>query len=448
MVKKSENMRHAYFDILNNYQLTTAQTVVVAVSGGPDSMALLSLLIEVKKKLSIKIICAHVNHNMRIESKQEKKMVEDYCLKNGIVFEYMEILNYNKGNFHDEARKKRYDFFEKLIEKYQAKYLFTAHHADDLAETILIRLNRGSTLKGYAGFAKISKLGKYSIVRPLINISKDDILSFVKQNEIPYAIDCSNLKDVYTRNRIRKYIIPKLKEENSNILNKFYQFSETLLDYYNYVDKIVLNKYGLICDDNSLDVDKFKKEEELIRINILRKWLHSYYKNEINKISNRHVNALYRLINSSKVNKMIELPNRILAYKTYDKVILEVKKQACDEYYTIFDDSINLPNGHTIKKVGTVKKNSNYVCLLDSNEVSLPIYIRTRRNGDKMSVKGMTGKRKVNDIFTDKKINLNDRDSWPIVVDSNDQIIWLPGLKKSKFDKQIYEKYDIILKYN
>lgn len=448
MVKKSENMRHAYFDILNNYQLTTAQTVVVAVSGGPDSMALLSLLIEVKKKLSIKIICAHVNHNMRIESKQEKKMIEDYCLKNGVVFEYMEILNYNKGNFHNEARKKRYDFFEKLIEKYQAKYLFTAHHADDLAETILIRLNRGSTLKGYAGFAKISKLGKYSIVRPLINISKDDILSFVKQNEIPYAIDCSNLKDVYTRNRIRKYIIPKLKEENSNILNKFYQFSETLLDYYNYVDKIVLNKYGLICDDNSLDVDKFKKEEELIQINILRKWLHSYYKNEINKISNRHVNALYRLINSSKVNKMIELPNRILAYKTYDKVILEVKKQACDEYYTIFDDSINLPNGHTIKKVGTVKKNSNYVCLLDSNEVSLPIYIRTRRNGDKMSVKGMTGKRKVNDIFTDKKINLNDRDSWPIVVDSNDQIIWLPGLKKSKFDKQIYEKYDIILKYN
>lgn len=441
-------MRHAYFDILNNYQLTTAQTVVVAVSGGPDSMALLSLLIEVKKKLSIKIICAHVNHNMRIESKQEKKMIEDYCLKNGVVFEYMEILNYNKGNFHNEARKKRYDFFEKLIEKYQAKYLFTAHHADDLAETILIRLNRGSTLKGYAGFAKISKLGKYSIVRPLINISKDDILSFVKQNEIPYAIDCSNLKDVYTRNRIRKYIIPKLKEENSNILNKFYQFSETLLDYYNYVDKIVLNKYGLICDDNSLDVDKFKKEEELIQINILRKWLHSYYKNEINKISNRHVNALYRLINSSKVNKMIELPNRILAYKTYDKVILEVKKQACDEYYTIFDDSINLPNGHTIKKVGTVKKNSNYVCLLDSNEVSLPIYIRTRRNGDKMSVKGMTGKRKVNDIFTDKKINLNDRDSWPIVVDSNDQIIWLPGLKKSKFDKQIYEKYDIILKYN
>lgn len=441
-------MRDVYFDILNNYQLINDEPIVVAVSGGPDSMALLALLIEIKKKLSIKIICAHVNHNMRIESKQEKKMVEDYCLKNGVVFEYMEILNYNKGNFHDDARKKRYDFFEKLIEKYQAKKLFTAHHADDLAETILIRLNRGSTLKGYAGFAKVSKLDKYRIIRPLISVSKDDILSFVKKNEIPYAIDCSNLKDIYTRNRIRKYIIPKLKEENSNILNKFYQFSQTLLDYYNYVDKIVLSKYELICDDNSLDIFKLKKEEKLIQINILHKWLHSYYKDEINKISNCHVDALYRLINSSKVNKMIELPNQVFAYKFYDKMILKVKSQNCDSYHIILSDIVNLPNGHTIEKISTIEKNSNYVCLLDSSELTLPIYIRTRFNGDRMSVKGMVGKRKVNDIFIDKKINLDDRDSWPIVVDSNDQIIWLPGLKKSKFDKQIYEKYDIILKYN
>ena len=88
------------------------------------------------------------------------------------------------------------------------------------------------------------------------------------------------------------------------------------------------------------------------------------------------------------------------------------------------------------------------MCLLNSCEISLPIHVRTRNNGDKLAVKGMNGKRKVNDIFTDKKISIKERDTWPIVTDNNGEIIWLPGLKKSKFDKQMYEKYDIILKYN
>ena len=441
-------MRQVYLDILNNYQLNGNDVIVVAVSGGPDSMALLSLLIDVKTKLGFKIICAHVNHNMRIESKQEKDMVENYCHKNDVIFEYMEILTYNKGNFHDDARKKRYEFFEKLIKKYQAKYLFTAHHADDLAETILMRINRGSTLKGYAGFAKVSLLDKYSVIRPLINVSKDDLLFYVKKKGVPYAIDRSNIKDTYTRNRFRKYVIPRLKEENSNILNKFSQFSEVLFDYYNYVDKIVMSKYQLICIDNNLDINKMVMEEKLIQINILHKWLNSYYKEEINKITKRHVDALYRLINNGKSNTSIELPNNVIAIKDYDNLSLEKQNLIPKKYNIIFDKYVYLPNGHTIEIINSTEKNSNYVCLLNSCEISLPIHVRTRNNGDKLAVKGMNGKRKVNDIFTDKKISIKERDTWPIVTDNNGEIIWLPGLKKSKFDKQMYEKYDIILKYN
>lgn len=440
-------MKQVYFNILNNYELTSSDTVVVAVSGGPDSMALLSLLIEVKNKLNFKIVCAHVNHHLRAESEQEKVMVEDYCLKNNVIFEYMEILNYNKGNFHADARKQRYDFFNSLVNKYQAKYLFTAHHADDLAETILMRINRGSTIQGYAGFPKISNLKDYKIVRPLINVSKDYLLSYAIEKRIPYAIDNSNVKDVYTRNRIRKYIIPILKKENNKVLDKFNQFSETLLDYYNYVDKIVLEKYNFICGEDYLDVSKFIKEEKLIQINILRKWMNSYYKDEINKITNRHVNAIYDLIVSSNVNKSIILPNKVVVFKEYDKLFLKKNSQP-EEYNFVFDQSINLPNNHTITRVNTIEKNSNYICLMNSDEISLPLHVRTRHNGDRMSVKGMSGKQKINDIFTDKKIVVADRNDWPIVTDNNDEIIWLPGLKKSKFDKQFQEKYDIILKYN
>ena len=110
-------------------------------------------------------------------------------------------------------------------------------------------------------------------------------------------------------------------------------------------------------------------------------------------------------------------------------------------------DYINLPNGKNIEVVKESKNNNNNICRLDKNDIKFPLRVRTRKNGDKMNIKGMVGKKKVNDIFINEKIEMSKRDTWPIVVDSNDTIVWLPGLKKSKFDKQKNEKCDIILKY-
>lgn len=441
-------MNQVYLDILNNYKLKQEDSVVVAISGGPDSMALLSVLVEVSKKIGFNIICAHVNHNLRIESENEKVMVEEYCKNNNVIFEYMKIKGYNKDNFHNDARKKRYIFFEKLVNKYQAKYLFTAHHGDDLAETILMRISRGSTMQGYAGFSKIIQKDNYLLARPLIELSKDYILNYVKKNKIPYAIDYSNTKDVYTRNRIRKYIIPELKKENSKILGKFNQFSETLLLYSNYVDKVVMEKLDNICPNNNLVVNKFNQEEKLIQLNVLQKWLSSYYEDEISLINNKHVFNLYNLINSSKVNSSINLPNNVIALKEYNEVKLlkNFSREVSFDY--IFDNYVELPNGKKIEKVNEFNKNSNYICLLDSNEIKLPLHVRSRQKGDKIYIKGLNGKKKISDIFTNEKIISKDREGWPIVTDSDNNIVWLPGLKKSKFDKQKNEKYDIILRYH
>lgn len=360
----------------------------------------------------------------------------------------MKIKGYNKDNFHNDARKKRYIFFEKLVNKYQAKYLFTAHHGDDLAETILMRISRGSTMQGYAGFSKIIQKDNYLLARPLIELSKDYILNYVKQNKIPYAIDYSNTKDVYTRNRIRKYIIPELKKENSKILGKFNQFSETLLLYSNYVDKVVMEKLDNICPNNNLVVNKFNQEEKLIQLNVLQKWLSSYYEDEISLINNKHVFNLCNLINSSKVNSSINLPNNVIALKEYNEVKLlkNFSREVSFDY--IFDNYVELPNGKKIEKVNEFNKNSNYICLLDSNEIKLPLHVRSRQKGDKIYIKGLNGKKKISDIFTNEKIISKDREGWPIVTDSDNNIVWLPGLKKSKFDKQKNEKYDIILRYH
>ena len=237
------------FNFLNSLSLHSNDTVVVAVSGGPDSMTLLHLLLQLQKKKNINIVCAHVHHNIRVESDQEKEFVESYCKEHHIIFEYLKITEYHKTNFHQDARTIRYQFFEQLIHKYQASYLMTAHHGDDLIETILMRLVRGSSLYGYHGFSRITEMKDYTLVRPLITVTREEIMNYIGEYQIPYVTDMSNYKDDYTRNRYRKYIVPKLKEENSQVHKKFFNFSTILLECSHYVRNLVQNKEGTIFEN-------------------------------------------------------------------------------------------------------------------------------------------------------------------------------------------------------
>ena len=163
--------------LMKEVQIKYGDAIVLGVSGGPDSMALLHLLSTIKKAIDIEVICANVNHNTgRPGQKEEQEFVKKYCKNNGIVFEGMIIEDYGDDNFHNEARSKRYHYFEQIVRKYQAKYLLTAHHGDDLIETILMRIVRGSTWRGYSGFSKRVPMDGYTILRPLINVTKDERL--------------------------------------------------------------------------------------------------------------------------------------------------------------------------------------------------------------------------------------------------------------------------------
>ena len=433
--------------IMHSIDLHYGETVIIGVSGGPDSMCLLNLLMEARKSLDIKIVCAHVNHNVRAESSEEKIFVEKYCQKNNIIFEFMKIEEYGDDNFHNEARSKRYSYFGSLIQKYKARYLFMAHHGDDLMETILMRIVRGSTLKGYGGFSKIVNMGEYVILRPLIDVTKEDIYNYDKKNKIPFVLDKSNEKDVYTRNRFRKYIVPEFKKEDSNVHQKFYKFSKTLFEYNDYIDRVVLKKIKKLYVQKVLNIDEFLKEEHIIQMKIINYILENIYEDDLMLITDKHAELLYNLIVSKRSNLKIHLPNGVVAVKEYNTCTVVKEGLKNHEYDVELNEFANLPNG---KNVEIVKKSSilnNFVCRLDSSEVKLPLHIRTRHNGDKISVKGMLGSKKISDIFIDEKIPMSDRESWPIVVDSTNTVVWLPGLKKSKFDKTKEEKYDIILKY-
>lgn len=440
-------MKEAYDFLYHDLNLKYKDTVVAGISGGPDSMVLLSLLIKLKKSLDITIICAHVNHNVRKESKDELIFVQDYCNKHGVIFESMVIENYGDDNFHNEARHIRYRYFEQLVEKYHAKYLFTAHHGDDLMETILMRMVRGSTLKGYSGFSKTIEYPTYKIVRPLIHVTKSQIEEYANSHKIPYVVDSSNHKDKYTRNRFRKYILPKLKEEDPLVHEKFYKFSQTLLECNEYIEKQVKKIISQVYPQNVLNVSEFLKQDEFMQKKILYYILEKYYQDDLMLLTDRHVELFHQLIISQKSNAVIHLPNNIEATKAYDTVQLSEIKEKPSDYEIELTEYVNLPNGKNMEIIKNSQKDGNDICRLDSREIKLPLYIRNKKDGDKMTVKGMLGSKKISDIFIDCKVKSEDRLTWPIVCDANNEIVWLPGLKKSKFCKEKDGKYDIIIKY-
>jgi len=441
-------MKEVYNFLNRDLNIRRHDSLIVAVSGGPDSIALLNLLVEFNKETDIHIICAHVNHNKRKENRDEAKLVRKYCDNHGITFELLEIESYGDDNFHNEARIKRYEFLRELSAKYGARYVFTAHHGDDLIETVLMRISRGSTLKGYAGFNTISKWKDIEIVRPLISVSKETILEYCHKHKLDYVNDPTNVEDMYTRNRYRKRILPFLKHEDENIHLKYLKFSKTLMEYDNYLNNEITKIKKDIYPQNVLNIEMFKTLQRLVQVKFINNILEAIYPEDLVLITDIHTNIIIDLIYSKKANSSIHLPNNIRAIKAYNNLVFIQEDESNVEYEIELDSVINLPNGHNIIKVDEGYKRSNNYLYLSSKEVKLPLFVRNRQDGDKMSLKGMLGRKKVNEIFVDAKIPTKDRNLWPVLVDADNNILWVPGVKKSKFDKQKSEFYDIILKYD
>ena len=421
-----------------------AETIVVGCSAGPDSMALLHYLTNNTKN---KIICCHINHNVRKESKEEEKYLKNYCQKQNIPFEVYKIEKYGENNFENEARIKRYNFYEQTLKKYNSHYLFLAHHGDDLIETIIMKINRGSNLEGYAGIKEISKQKDYTIIRPFLSYTKEDLLDYDEKNNVEYFIDKTNLDTTYTRNRIRANILPVLKNENKDIHKQFLKYSKVLLEYNTYIEEVIKEKENSIYKDNVLDLNLFKKEKPFIQKNLLYHILNNTYQNIPNIITDNHINNILKIINSPTPNLSIDLPKNKQARKTYDKLIIKEKEKNPLLNYKVPLQEENIFGSILIKKINKTPENGNDICKLNTKNITLPLYFRNKLPGDKISLYNSPGTRKISDIFIDKKVPKEKRETYPILVDAKDQIIWIPNLKKSKFNSNSEEFYDIILKY-
>ena len=432
----------------NRFKFHNKDIIVVGCSTGPDSMALVDMLLKVRNKYQLIIIIAHVNHNIRRESYIEQDFLKKYCEDNQLIFESMIIEEYGDDNFHNEARNIRYQFFDNIVHKYNASYLMTAHHGDDLIETILMRLVRGSNLEGYSGFREIVDMGTYKIVRPLISFTKKELEDYDINNNVPYYIDSSNSSSKYTRNRYRKNILPYLKDEDKNVHLKFLKFSKSLNEANKFIESFIQDALKRIVNDNKINIDLFLKEDSFIQREILYHFLNEYYQDDLILLNDKHIDLIISIFNSKKSNSFINLPNEVIGIRKYNTFSLIKEVDEISNYEIEFDKYVLLPNNHSIEMISDTSDNSNNICRLNSEDIVLPLIVRSRKIGDRMQIKGLNGSQKVKDIFIDKKISLSDRDVWPIVLDSMGNIVWIPGIKKSKFDRLKNEKYDIILKYS
>lgn len=321
-------LENKILETIKKYNLiTSGDTILVAVSGGPDSMCLLDNLLKLKDVLEVKeIVVAHLNHMIRQEAKEETEYVEEYCNKNNIrcFVKYEDIIKEAKEQkigTEEAGRKARYDFFEQIASKTNADKIAIAHNKNDNVETVFMHMLRGSGISGLTGI-KPYREGKY--IRPLIKCSRDEIEEYCAKEKLNPKYDKTNNDNTYTRNRIRNELIPYIKKEfNPNIIETIDRLSELILDEENYMQEITVENYNLILENENkdeivLNLKKFNLLKDIIKSRIILYTVKRLFETSkgIEKI---HIDDIIKLCGNNIGNKYT-MPNKNL------KVLVQNKK--------------------------------------------------------------------------------------------------------------------------
>ncbi|WP_456277128.1 tRNA lysidine(34) synthetase TilS [Bacillus sp. AK128] len=434
----------------NHHLIEESSTIVVGVSGGPDSLSLLHFLAVHKDKKGYHLIAAHMDHMFRgKESAEELLFVKDYCQEIGVQFEgiQVDVASHQKEqgiSAQIAARECRYRFYQEVMEKYNARYLALGQHGDDQVETILMRLVRGALGKSAAGIQAKRPFGRGYIIRPFLSVTKEEIVDYCHKHGLNPRIDPSNAKDVYTRNRFRKNILPFLKQENPNVHALFQQFSERQFEDESYLESLTVESMNtVIKKKKQMHVEISLNELLGLPIPLQRRGLqlilNYLYVHLPSSLSFLHIEEIIRLARSNHPSGVLHFPKGLIIRRSYNICIFTFKEDTVNTY-TYFlenEDKVILPSGgmvwsETYQKYPSSTTNSTLV--LDSTSTAFPLIVRNRKQGDRIQLKGINGSKKVKDIFIDEKIPMIERDQWPIVEDQNGEILWVPGLKKSRFE--------------
>ena len=413
MLTKFQNHLEQNFPYLKDKKL------LLAVSGGLDSMVLMHLF----HQLNYDIAIAHCNFQLRgkesdadekfVKVKSEKLKVKSYFIR----FETEKFANENKLSIQLAARKLRYDWFYQLLENENYDYLLTAHHLDDQLETFLINLSRGTGIEGLTGIPATND----KIIRPLLLFSREEILAFAEENSISWREDSSNASTKYLRNRIRHEVIPVLKTLNPNFLESFENTLEHLNQANTLVNDAAKMQFDLVVkqldDQHIFDIPK------LLELSNFKAYLYQWLKD----FGFTAWNDIYDLVHANS-GKQIFSETHVLLKDRNHLILFEKRDSQQSESYFVndFNSKVNIPLKLSFCKVANIS-NVNANCIfVDENQLKLPLVIRKWQEGDVFYPAGMSGKKKLSKFFKDEKYSLLDKQNQWLLC-SNDEIVWVIG---------------------
>ena len=416
--------------------------VVAGISGGGDSMAMLDLLQRMQKEYGYELRVVHVNHGIRgEEAERDQKLVEKICNDRGICFQAyvydVPALSVQWKNGLEEAgRKVRKESFCKEMEKADGvdsgrKMIALAHNKNDLAETMLHHLCRGTGLRGLSPM----KPRKDGIIRPVLCLERREIDEYLKERQIPCALDSTNLEDEYTRNRIRHHLIPVLESEiNERAVSHMTETAELIGQAETYLSEQgkSLAEKARTKEKCFLFEDDFFKKEEILQKYAIREAIEQLA-GHCRDLSMLHIKKVIDLY-GSRTGTMISLPFAILAERTYEGIRLSVKKKETkkekNEYRLPVPGEMECMYGKFETKIFAWSDQKicekKYTKWLDYDKIKYDISVRTRREGDYLIVNSAGQRKKFSRCMIDEKIPRERRDEIPLAAVGN-EILWLVG---------------------
>jgi tRNA(Ile)-lysidine synthase len=467
MVKPSENLLLSVFQsIRKNSLLEPNERVLIAVSGGPDSVALTLILNEISKKYKQNwyLVLVHLNHGLRgKESLRDERFVKDLGRKLGLpvytklVSLKKELKGYSKG-LEALARETRYNFLESVANKIKADKVASGHTLDDQSETVLMRILRGTALKGLRGIPSIRALkagSKIMVIRPLLNTERRSLIRYLKENRQEYCTDSTNLQDDFLRNKIRLNLLPQMEKHHKGTRFHLARIGETSHQAYDYIHKeaqkvIKLFEERKIISDNSIEIKELKKLHPALQIAVLDSIMEKV-KGDLQGISYQHYELLMSLVETQGPEKAIVLPGGIVAHKEKGKIIFRLAPAYGGSILPIRQrllcNRIKVPGQTVLKphklivKASIIKNTGDYLArfrqsktpyqeIFDLDKIDLPLTIRYRTSGDRFHPIGASGAQSVKKFFIDRKISRKERENIPLLCDKN-RIIWVTGYRIS-----------------
>ena len=411
--------------LLHNFQFLNGKKILLATSGGKDSMVMLHLF----QQLDYKIGIAHCNFQLRgMESFEDQNFVQEYAAANDIqVF----ITQFDTKAFAEDykistqvaARELRYNWFYELLETEKFDYILTAHHADDNLETFLINLSRGTGLEGLIGIPEQND----RVIRPLLAFSQEEMEEYAKLNNIQWHEDSSNASDKYLRNKIRHHLVPLLKELNPNFLSSFHKTQTYLQEAQVMIEDASIMIYQQVAkqEEDTIYFDLKKLQQLPNYKSYLYQWLKEFEFSAWDDI--------YDLV-ESKSGKYVFSPEFRLLKDRESLILSPINSVNEKEEYSITENlkEVNIPLNLTFCKVADISIVSNKTIFVDADKLQYPLILRHWNEGDSFQPFGMNGKsKKVSKLFKDEKLSLLEKEnSW--LLCSNDEIVWIIGLRQDE----------------